>query len=285
MNKKEVEARKAAREKDSPRAPKGEKPYDASPCMEWEEEEAEVRKSHLCLSAPTAESVERAQGAMPPVGSRPMNVQRVNISSPGAMPLVVAEDNNNSTQGAMPSVVAEIGILQRGNRGGLKRSRDENVIKERSFKPNEEGFCSLSGGRNGSVMFRLCQEKLDQAVNEYTRKRNKIIGKPVKDWKDKEGIKVAERIAKMYGDTLERMVRSGEGGCAYDDHDGITIQVCYDEDCDRFKREIFFNENVEVEAVDIQDLKRPTSETDELLQHPSVAAVVSKYPSMPAQLG
>ena len=205
------------------------------------------------LSAPSAESVERAQGAMPPVDSRSLDVQKVNASSQGAMPLVVAEDNNRSTQGAMPSGVAEIGLLQRGNRGGLKRSRIEGVIKERSSKPNEEGFCSLSGGRNGSVMFRLCQEKLDQAVNEYTRKSNKSIGNPVKDWKDKESIKVAERIAKMYGDTLERMVRSGEGGCAYDDHDGIAIQVCYDEDKDRFKREIFFNEKVEVEAFNKQD--------------------------------
>ena len=167
---------------------------------------------------------------MPPVDTCSSDVQKANTSSQGAMPLVFAENNNRSAQGAMPSGVAELEITQRGTRGGLKRSRIEDVIKERSSKPNEEGICSLSGGRNGSVMFRLCQEKLDQAVNEYTRKRNKSIGKPVKDWKDKESIKVAERIAKMYGDTLERMVRSGENGCAYDGRDGITIQVCYDED-------------------------------------------------------
>ena len=136
------------------------------------------KSSHLCLSAPTAESVERAQGAMPPVDSRSSDAQKVNTSSQGAMPLVVAEDNNRSTQGAMPSGVAEIELTQRGTRGGLRRSRTEDVPKVRSSKP--EGICSLSGGRNGSVMFRLCQEKLDQAVNEYTRKRNKSTGKPVK---------------------------------------------------------------------------------------------------------
>ena len=88
----------------------------------------------------------------------------------------------------------------------------------------------------------------------------------------------------MYGDTLERMVRSGENGCAYDDRDGITIQVCYDGEKDRFKREIFFNEKVEVEAFNKQDLKGPTSGIAELLQHLSVAAVVSTHPSMPRKL-
>ena len=119
MNKKEVEARKAARENDSPRAPKGEKPYDATPCLEWDEE-IEVRNSHLCLSAPTAEPVERAQGAMPPVDSRSSDAQKANTSSQGAMPLVVAENNNRSTQGAMPSGVAELEITQRGTRGVSK---------------------------------------------------------------------------------------------------------------------------------------------------------------------
>ena len=83
----------------------------------------------------------------------------------------------------------------------------------------------------------------------------------MKDWENKGSINVAERIAKMYGDTLESMVQSGGNGYAYEDLDGITIQVCYDEAKDRFKRDIFFNEKVEGKSFNKQGSTIPTFET------------------------
>ena len=127
----------------------------------------------------------------------------------------------------------------------------------------------------------LSQEKLEQAVSGNTGKRNKSTSKPVKDWENKDSIIVAERIAKMYGDTLESMVQSGGNGYAYEDIDGITIQACYDEDKDRFKRDIFFNEKVEGKSFNKQGSTIPTFETVELSRHLSMAAVVSKHPPMP----
>ena len=76
----------------------------------------------------------------------------------------------------------------------------------------------MSGGRSGSLIFRLSQEKLEQAVSGNTGKINKSTSKPVKDWENKDSINVAERIAKMYGDTLEGMVQSGGNGYAYEDN-------------------------------------------------------------------
>ena len=113
----------------------------------------------------------------------------------------------------------------------------------------------------------LSQEKLEQAVSGNTGKRNKSTSKPVKDWENKDSIIVAERIAKMSGDTLESMVQFGGNGYAYEDLDGITIQVCYDEDKDRFKRDIFFNEKIEDKSVNKQGSSTPTSETVELSRH------------------
>ena len=104
---------------------------------------------------------------MPLVDTCSPDMQKTNTSSQGALPLVVAENNNKSTQGAMPPVVADVDIKQRGNRGGLNRSGTTSldVTKARSLLPHEEGLYSLSGGRSGSLIFRLCQEKLEQAVS------------------------------------------------------------------------------------------------------------------------
>ena len=75
------------------------------------------------------------------------------------------------------------------------------------------------------MIFRLSQEKLEQAVSGRTETKDKSMSKPVKDLENKENIVIAERIAKMYGDALESMVQSGGSGYAFENLDDLTIQV------------------------------------------------------------
>ena len=138
-------------------------------------EDIEIKNPHLCLSAPTAESGECTRGALPLVVTYPPDLQKPDNSSQGALPLVVDANGhiecNGGTQGALPPVVAAVGTTQEGyNRGGLKRPRTTlpHTTRARSPIPHDQGVYSLSGGRSGNLIFRLSQEKLEQAVSGRT---------------------------------------------------------------------------------------------------------------------